>query len=57
MNFPPVIGYPDIRSSRKNCEKELTEAAARKTVLLINLLPNGILRMSDDIKGTGRDFF
>ena len=37
---------------KENCEKEvLTEAAARKTVLLINLLPNGILRMSDDIKG------
>ena len=51
---------PDIQISVavENCEKEvLTEAAARKTVLLINLLPNGILRMSDDIKGTGRDFF
>ena len=46
---------PDIQISvavEENCEKEvLTEAAARKTVLLINLLPNGILRMSDDIKG------
>ena len=46
---------PDIQISvtvEENCEKEvLTEAAARKAVLLINLLPNGILRMSDDIKG------
>lgn len=49
------VSDPDIRVSvsvgKEDTQKALTKDATRRTVTLINGLPNGIQRMSDDIEG------
>lgn len=49
------VSDPDIRVSvsvgKEDTKKALTKDATRRTVTLINGLPNGIQRMSDDIEG------